>query len=74
LNRCASLGNRMFALGERAELIRAADLYKTAEMKGLAYRPADDGFVLNNAEIEEYIGRGAFSTDVEQAFKRAYTR
>src|SRR5437763_17066909 len=39
---------------ERVELIRAANLYKTAQMKGLTYKPENDGFVLTNTEIEEY--------------------
>jgi len=42
---------------ERAELMRAATLYKTAQMKALPYTPAEDGFVLTNAKIEEYIAR-----------------
>ena len=42
---------------ERIELIRATNLYKTAKMKGLLYDPQEDGFVLHNTEIEEYVGR-----------------
>ena len=42
---------------EEADLFRAANLYKTAKMKDLPYHPADDGFVLTNTEIEDYIGR-----------------
>ena len=42
---------------ERIELIRATNLYKTAKMKGLLYKPEEDGFVLNNSQIVEYIGR-----------------
>jgi hypothetical protein len=42
---------------EEADLFRAANLYKTAKMRDLPYHPADDGFVLTNAEIEQYISR-----------------
>jgi hypothetical protein len=42
---------------ERMDLVRAANLYKTAKMKGLLYNPADDGFVLTNEKIEKYIAR-----------------
>lgn len=42
---------------ERADLVRVAELYKTAKMKGLPYHPEDDGFVLNIAQIEDHIAR-----------------
>ena len=54
---------------ERIELIRATNLYKTAKMKGLLYKPEEDGFVLNNAQIEEHIGREQRRWEAEIAAK-----
>jgi hypothetical protein len=54
---------------ERIQLIRATNLYKTAKMKGLLYKPEEDGFVLNNAQIEEFIGREERRREAELAAK-----
>ena len=48
-------------------MVRAANLYKTSKMKGLAYDPASDGFVLKNAQIEAWMARDQRQKDASLA-------
>ena len=57
---------------EEQALADAAGLLQTSQMKGLAYNPAEDGFVLTTAQIEDWMGRKQRRADANVARNHGY--